>query len=56
MSMPIEVKKRLFENVYVCKHCKKKVRAPTLKVLSGKVVCPHCGNSVLRPKKMGKTK
>ncbi|MEM4396452.1 MAG: hypothetical protein QXR30_02230 [Candidatus Woesearchaeota archaeon] len=56
MTIPIEVKKRLFENVYVCKHCKKKVRAPILKVLAGKVVCPNCGSNVLRPKKMGKTK
>ncbi len=42
---------RLFHNVYVCKDCKTKVRAPTLKVLQGKVRCRKCGSKNLRPKR-----
>lgn len=54
MALPIEVKRRLFDNVYVCKHCKSKLRTSIFKILSNKVVCPKCGRRVFRLKKLPK--
>ena len=48
MKIP-EAEARLFHNVFVCKKCKTKIRAPTLKVLAGKVKCRKCGSKALRP-------
>ncbi len=44
-----EADKRLFENVFVCQVCKKKLRADPRKVRAGKVKCPRCGSKALRP-------
>ena len=44
-----EAEERLFKNVFVCRRCNTKVRAPTLKVLAGKVKCRKCGSRALRP-------
>ena len=44
-----EAENRLFKNVFVCRRCKTKIRAPTLKVISGKVRCRKCGSRALRP-------
>ena len=46
-----EANARLFENIFVCKVCKKKVRAPNMKVLRGKVRCRKCQSKALRVKK-----
>ncbi|MBT4824745.1 hypothetical protein HN695_04250 [Candidatus Woesearchaeota archaeon] len=44
-----EAEARLFKNVFVCKRCKVKVRAPNMKVLAGKIKCKRCNGSSLRP-------
>jgi hypothetical protein len=40
---------RKFHNVFVCKNCKHKLRAPNLKILAGKVTCKSCGGHNFRP-------
>ena len=46
-----EANKRLFRNIFVCKRCKSKLRAPNMKVIEGRVKCRKCNNKTLRPKK-----
>jgi len=46
-----EAEARKFHNIFVCKRCKSKVKAPNLKVLAGKVSCRKCGSKELRPVK-----
>ena len=43
-----EAEARKFRNVFVCKVCKTKLRAPNLKVIQGKISCRKCGSSALR--------
>lgn len=43
-----EAETRLLKNVFVCRKCKSKIRAPMLKVLAGKVKCRKCNSKVLR--------
>lgn len=43
-----EAHARLFKNVFVCKRCKTKKRAPNLKILSGKMTCKKCGGHDFR--------
>ena len=46
--------KRLFQDVYVCKNCSKKIRTQAVKVLTGKVKCPRCKKiGTLRQKQKG---
>jgi ribosomal protein L40E len=40
---------RNFKNIFVCRRCKTKIRAPTLKVIAGKIKCRKCAGKVLRP-------
>ncbi|MEK6899974.1 MAG: hypothetical protein AABX05_02510 [Nanoarchaeota archaeon] len=42
---------RTIKNVFVCKICKSKIRAPSLKVSQGKVKCRNCSSMKLRPKR-----
>lgn len=42
---------RNFHNIFVCRKCGSKIRAPTMKVLTGKVRCRKCKCRVLRPKR-----
>ncbi|MFH1063718.1 MAG: 50S ribosomal protein L40e [Candidatus Woesearchaeota archaeon] len=42
---------RKFANIFVCRRCKSKVRAPNLKVIAGKVSCRKCGTKALKPKR-----
>ncbi|HLC59024.1 MAG TPA: 50S ribosomal protein L40e [archaeon] len=42
---------RIFNRMYVCRHCKSKIRADPAKVRAGKVKCRNCGSRVLRSKK-----
>ena len=44
-----EAETRKFHNVFVCKNCKQKLRAPNLKVLAGKLTCKSCGGHAFRP-------
>jgi len=37
-----EATKRLFENVFVCKKCKSKIRSSYQKILSKSIVCKKC--------------
>ena len=43
-----EAEARLFKNIFVCKKCKSKIRAPSLKVFASKVACRKCGSKSLR--------
>ena len=43
-----EAEVRLFKNVFVCRKCKTKIKAPTLKVLAGKIKCRKCNSKILR--------
>jgi len=44
-----EAEARNLKNVFVCRKCKHKIRAPSLKVARGKVNCRNCNSQVLRP-------
>lgn len=46
-----EAAQRIFHRVFVCKRCKRKIRADLRKVREGKVKCRKCGSKALRPKK-----
>ena len=44
-----EAEARRFRNMFVCRRCKTKIKAPTLKVIAGKIKCRKCAGKVLRP-------
>jgi len=44
-----EAEARLFRNIFVCRKCKSKIRAPNLKVVAGKIRCRKCHSKALRP-------
>jgi formylmethanofuran dehydrogenase subunit E len=44
-----EAEVRKFHNVFVCRNCKQKIRAPNLKILAGKVTCKKCYSHTFRP-------
>ena len=46
-----EANVRLFKNVFVCRKCKSKIRAPAMKVIKGQVSCRKCKDKALRPKR-----
>ncbi|MBD3313345.1 50S ribosomal protein L40e [Candidatus Woesearchaeota archaeon] len=46
-----EANARLFHNIFVCKRCKSKIRAPNIKVIEGEIKCRKCNNKTLRPKR-----
>jgi ribosomal protein L40E len=39
------------KNIFVCKTCKSKIRAPSLKVSQGSIRCRKCDSKKLRPKR-----
>jgi len=43
--------KRMFQDVFVCKKCSKKIRSQAVRVTAGKVSCPRCKSRSLRPVK-----
>ncbi|MFC1648168.1 50S ribosomal protein L40e [Nanoarchaeota archaeon] len=43
-----EAEGRLFNNIFICKVCKSRIRAHNLKVTLGKVKCRKCGSRALR--------
>jgi len=44
-----EAEARFFHSIFICKKCKKKTRAPNIKVLEGKIKCRHCNSKSFRP-------
>ncbi|MFC1768848.1 hypothetical protein ACFLZX_03720 [Nanoarchaeota archaeon] len=44
-----EAEARMFRGVFVCKKCKKKVRAPNQKIIQKTVTCKGCGGHSFRP-------
>ena len=40
--------KRLFQNVFICKKCQKKIRSQPVRINAGKVKCPRCDNRTFR--------
>ena len=44
-----EAEARTFHNIFICKRCKTKIRAPNIKVIAGKIKCRKCGGKALRP-------
>jgi ribosomal protein L40E len=46
-----EAMARIYQRVYVCRVCKAKMRADSMKIKSGAVKCRSCGSRALRPKK-----
>lgn len=48
MAKFAEAEARLFKNVFVCKDCKTKLKAPVLSVKEGKVKCRNCKSRSLR--------
>lgn len=43
-----EAEARLFKRIFVCKKCKSKIRADSLKAIFGKIKCRKCGSKALR--------
>jgi len=46
-KIPI-AQKRMFQNVFICKKCKRKIRSSPVKVIAGKVKCPKCDSRTFR--------
>jgi len=46
-----EAHSRKIKNVFICKKCKSKVRAPSLKVSQEKIRCRKCKAKKLRPRR-----
>ena len=44
-----EAQKRLYGNIFVCRKCKKRMRADPAKVRRGRVSCRGCTSKALRP-------
>lgn len=43
-----EAMKRRYTDVFVCKRCKSKIKAPSMKVAKGEVACRKCNGKALR--------
>jgi hypothetical protein len=43
-----EAQVRLYKNVFVCRVCKSKLRAPNMKIVQGKIKCRKCNAKALR--------
>ncbi|MDO8509250.1 MAG: hypothetical protein Q7S27_06240 [Nanoarchaeota archaeon] len=41
--------KRMFQNVFVCKDCSKKIRTQVVRIILKKVKCPRCNGRAFRP-------
>jgi len=44
-----EAEARMFRNIFICKKCKSKIRASSMKVTQGIIKCRKCGSRALRP-------
>jgi len=43
-----EAHKRMYDNVFVCKNCKSKIRADPRKITESKISCRKCGGKKFR--------
>lgn len=43
-----EGQKRMYKDIFVCRTCKSKLRAPSSKILAGRVHCRKCKGKQLR--------
>ena len=39
---------RRFRNVFVCRKCKTKIKAPNIKIIQGKIKCRRCNSNKFR--------
>ncbi|HIH10709.1 TPA: hypothetical protein HA241_00800 [Candidatus Woesearchaeota archaeon] len=46
-----EAMNRKLKGIFVCRICKSKMRAPSLKVSQGTISCRSCSSRKLRPKR-----
>lgn len=44
-----EAEARIMRGTFVCRRCKSKMKAPSLKVVEKKVACRSCQSKALRP-------
>ena len=44
-----EAQARMYGNMFVCRKCKTRQRAPPQKILQKKISCRKCGSRALRP-------
>jgi len=51
-----EATERLFHNTFVCKRCKTKIKAQSIKIIARRVKCRKCGGKSFRAIKKGKAK
>ncbi len=49
-----EATARLFHRVWICRKCKKKIRADGSKIRARKILCPKCGSRDFRAKRKEK--
>lgn len=42
---------RMFNNVFICRNCNKRIRTQAVRVLSGKLKCVRCNGRAFRPVK-----
>ena len=43
-----EAEIRKFRNVFVCRKCKSKIKAPNMKIIQGKVSCRRCRSKAFK--------
>ncbi|MBI4143290.1 hypothetical protein HY487_00230 [Candidatus Woesearchaeota archaeon] len=43
-----EAEIRKFRNVFVCRRCKSKIKAPNMKIIQGKISCRRCGGKAFK--------
>ncbi len=43
-----EAQKRMFQNIFICKECKSKIRADPRKIIEGKIKCRKCKKRAFR--------
>jgi len=43
-----EAEARKFRSVFVCKRCKTKIKAQSVKIAQGRISCRKCGKSAFR--------
>jgi len=45
-----EAVSRMFIRVWICRRCKQKIRADSIKVQNHEIPCPRCGGRIFRAK------
>jgi ribosomal protein L40E len=44
-----EAEARLFKRIFICKHCKTRIKADALKIGAERIKCRGCGKRAFRP-------